>query len=67
MSDLLRPRGRRTNHKKGIAAEYKAKKRADAEKRQAAYDKLTKVQKIVKLNMGGYRAVRQRVRLDGIT
>lgn len=66
MVDLLKPRGRRTNHKKGIAAMLKDAKRAEAEKRQATYDKLTLAQKLDKLDAGGHKAMSQRVRLAGV-
>lgn len=37
MSELLRPRGKKTNHQKGIAAAGRARKREEAEIRQARY------------------------------
>lgn len=63
MIDLLKPNGKRVNHKKGIAASNKALKRDAAKLRQAAYDKLTIDQKFAKLNLGGFEARKQRAKL----
>lgn len=41
MSNLKIGHGKRTNHKKGIATAKKAKRRAEAEERNAAYQKLS--------------------------
>ena len=60
---ILKPSGKRTNHKKGIAAAHLASKRQEAKERQANYDKKT-VQEIVSdLNAGNYRAECQRRKL----
>ena len=40
--------GTKTNHKKGIAKAAKAKRREEAEARNAAYQKLSKDQKLAK-------------------
>ena len=45
-------RGTKTNHKKGIAAQAKARKRQEAEARQARYDKLTIDQKLRQAKCG---------------
>lgn len=64
MSDLLRPRGPKKNHRKGIAAARKAEKRVKAETMQLSYSKLTIDEKIAKLDAGGYAAKKQRARLE---
>lgn len=63
-TDMLRPRGPKKNHKKGIAAEYKAMKRTEAQARDAANAKLTPQQKLAKLDAGGFTATKQRARLQ---
>ena len=45
-------------------AEKKARKRAEATKRQEDYDKLTPKQKIDKLNASAWRAKKQREKLN---
>lgn len=44
--ELLRPRGKRTNHKKGILQDYRNQKRKEAEERQAKYAKLPLEEKL---------------------
>lgn len=63
MLSLLRGRGIRKNHKKGIAAQAKERKRLEAELRQAAYNTLTPEQKMAKLEAGGFTASKQMYKL----
>lgn len=46
MSDLLAPSGKKKNAKKGIATQAKARRRAEAEERNAAYQKLPLAEKL---------------------
>jgi hypothetical protein len=45
-------------------ADKKARLRREAEERQAAYDKLSPIQKLEKLDAGNYRAKKQRKKLE---
>jgi hypothetical protein len=52
-TDLLAPRGKKTNNRKsGAAADAKARRRKEAEERQAKYDKLTLAQKLAQSHLG---------------
>jgi hypothetical protein len=51
------------SRRKGIPAQKKAARRAEAEIRAAEYAKLTPKQKLAKLDSGGFRAEKQRSRL----
>jgi len=48
MSDSLRPTGRKTNHKKGIAKAKKEKKRLEAIARNEKYAKLSLKEKLAR-------------------
>ena len=48
MSEIKAGRGRRTNHKRGIAAARKAERRVAGDARNAAYQKLTLEQKLAR-------------------
>ena len=50
--------------KKGEPMKSRTQKRIEAEERQEDYDLLTKQQKIAKLDKDGYRAVKERKRLN---
>jgi hypothetical protein len=53
MADLLVPRGKKLNNRKsGARADAKANRRAEAEKRQLEYDKLTVDQKLALPSLG---------------
>lgn len=52
MAASLTPNGPKKNHKKGIAAAAKQRKRAEAEARQANYAKLTVQQKLAQPHLG---------------
>ena len=60
---LLKPSGKRTNHKKGIAASYLAKKREEAVVRQKAYAEKSVHEILEQINRDNYRAERQRRKL----
>lgn len=49
---------------KGIAAAKREERRRDAERRKADYDALTPQQKLKMLDDGGFRAERQRARIQ---
>lgn len=49
---------------KGIARAKKEQRRKEALERQAAYDDLTPTEKLAKLDKGGFRAKKQRARLE---
>jgi hypothetical protein len=51
------------SRKKGIPAQIKAARRAEAEARNADYAKLTPAQKLAKLDAGGFAATKQRAKL----
>ena len=57
-NDGLRPRGPKTNHKKGFAAADKARKRREAEERQVKYDKMTIEQKLAQPHIGAKERAR---------
>ena len=61
--DNLRVGGPKRNHKKGLAAQYKDTLRNEAVARQTKYEDLTFTEKIDKLDAGGFKAVKQRIKL----
>ena len=62
----LRASGPKKNHKKGIAAATQDRKRAEAKVRQDEYSGLTIQQRIDRLDQGGYRALKERARLNAL-
>lgn len=51
MEPIKAGRGRKTNHKRGIAAAKKAKRRQEAEERNARYAKLSKAEKLAQAGL----------------
>lgn len=67
----LRKRGGHERHRRcagimGKRPDLKAARQKTAAENKAAYDKLTTEQKIAALNAGGFRAAKQRDRLNAI-
>lgn len=56
-------RAKDNTRRKGIPAQQKAARKAEADVRNAEYAKLTPKQKLARLDAGGFRAEKQRAKL----
>ena len=64
---MLTSNGPKDNsRRRGMPKQWKDERRAAAEARQTAYNKLTVKQKLDKLDAGGYKATKQRGKLNAL-